>query len=105
MSSENEPDGEDERESSKPVVFVRGFLIRFVLGAIPIGLIGLIRAEFRPLMMLTMAWFFVVCVIGGGLDVKRGRRVALNLRGVKLKPRDIVLLVLLAVSFVWLALV
>lgn len=104
MSNENEPEEEATGDVTKQTVFVQGFLVRFVLGGAPIGLIGLIKPDFRPLMMLTLAWFFVVCIIAAGLDVKRGRRVAFNLRRVKLKPRIIVILILVAVSVAWMAL-
>ena len=88
MENDNEKEGVDSTTDPKNVVFVRGFLVRFVLGALPISLLAVVLPNLRSAMTLVFAWFFVVCIIGAGLDVKFGRKVAFDPRPAAARSRS-----------------
>lgn len=102
MNEEEQNDSIEAREISKPVVFVRGFLLRFMVGLVPMGLIAVIRPDLRTVILLAIAWFFVVCILGGASDVVLKRAVRLDRRLIRLTPRVLVILALLVVSFIYL---
>ncbi len=98
----NEHETKEPKAESKRAVFVRGFLIRFLFGAIPISLAVLIRPDLRSVMALAAAWFFVICMIGASLDVKFRRSVTFDLNRLRVSPKIVVLLILLLTAFVYL---
>ena len=102
MNDENEQSEQEGSQVSKRLIFARGFFTRYLIGAVPISAIALIRPDMRSIMVLALAWFFVVCMLGAAADVALGRQVAFSLRRIKLKRRDIVLIFLLVVSLLWL---
>ena len=101
MNDDNEQEVSEEEKPSKPLVFVRGFLGRFLIGVVIILIIGLIRPDMRSALVLALAWYSIVCILGGVADVSMGRTMSFNVRNVRLKRGDVVRIVLLVLVLMW----
>ena len=104
MTDEDQQDSNREQTEARNIIFVRGFLVRFLLGGTPIGLIAVLRTELRAIMALTFAWFFVICIIGAAMDVKFKRKVSFKLNQIRLTPKNVTLIILLIGPMVYLIL-
>jgi hypothetical protein len=95
----------DRESGSRGALFVKGFLLRLLYGAIGLPLICMIRPDFlderkREALTFAASAYLVVCLAGAIYDAVLGPRQRESGRGTRL-VRNLVLMALLVALLLW----